>query len=39
MKARKPMHATGAAIVAVGFKSNRQYFALAGDRRLVELTP
>jgi len=39
MKARKSMHATGAAIVVVGLKSNRQYFALAGDGRLVQLTP
>lgn len=38
-KARKPMHAAGAAILAVGFRSNSQFFALAGDGRLVELTP
>lgn len=38
-KSRKPMHATGAAILAVGFRSNRQFYALAGDGRLVELIP
>lgn len=35
-KARKPMHATGAAILAVGFH-NHGYLALAGDGRLLEL--
>jgi len=38
-KARNPWHTTGAAILAVGFKSNRQFYALAGDGRLVELIP
>lgn len=34
---RKPMHATGAAIQAVGFRSNGDYLALAGDGRLLVL--
>jgi WD40 repeat protein len=38
-KARNPWHTTGAAILAVGFRSNRQFYALAGDGRLVELIP
>ena len=38
-RSRKPMHAPGAAILGVGFKSNSQFFALTGDGRLVELAP
>jgi WD40 repeat protein len=34
---RKPMHATGAAILALGFRSTGEYLALAGDGRLLEL--
>lgn len=38
-RARNPWQTGGAAILAVGFGSERQYYALAGDGRLVELVP